>query len=95
MSPMSPMTQATGLLSHGVPAAIYASNEQSREPLSALEEHMTRLEKQLESVIKMVPGLPADQQDDYWALAADLQKAIREVRRQVQAERAGKPSPTK
>lgn len=63
-----------------------AADERSPELLRLLEQHLASLEEQLESVIKVASGLPVDQQDKYWALAADLQKEIRLTRKHILAE---------
>ena len=65
---------------------VYASDETDTEVLVSLEKHLAMVEEPLESVIRKASSLPLEQQDEYWALATDLQKEIRLTRRQILLE---------
>lgn len=71
-------------------SVVYSSDNENQEFLGALEQHLATAEEQLESIIKMASKLPVEEQDDYWALAKDLQKEIRLTRKQIEVERSKK-----
>ena len=60
--------------------------ESDPELLGSLEKHLAMVEEQLESIIRKAPRLPVERQDEYWALASDLQREIRQTRKQILAE---------
>ena len=60
--------------------------ENDPELLGSLEKHLAMVEEQLESIIRIASRLPVEQQDEYWALASDLQREIRQTRKQILAE---------
>jgi hypothetical protein len=65
---------------------IYTSNENDAELLGYLEKQLAMIEEQLESTIRIASRLPVEQQDEYWALASDLQREIRLTRKQILVE---------
>ena len=60
--------------------------ENDPELLGSLEKHLAMVEEQLESIIRKAPRLPVERQDEYWALASDLQREVRQTRKQILAE---------
>jgi len=60
--------------------------ENDPELLGSLEKHLAMVEEQLESIIRIASRLPVEQQDEYWALASDLQREIRQTRKQILAK---------
>jgi hypothetical protein len=72
------MTQALNLK--------YRSDENETELLGSLEKHLAMVEEQLESIIRIASRLAVEQQDEYWALASDLQREIRLTRKQILVE---------
>jgi len=62
------------------------SEENDPELLGSLEKHLAMVEEQLESIIRIASRLPVEQQDEYWTLASDLQREIRQTRKQILAE---------
>ena len=72
------MTQAFSLM--------YTSDENDTELLGSLEKHLATVEEQLKSTIRIASRLPVEQQDEYWALASDLQREIRLTRKQILVE---------
>jgi len=64
----------------------YKSNENDTELLGSLEKHLAMVEEQLESIVRIASRLPVEQQDEYWALASDLQREIRLTRKQILVE---------
>jgi len=76
---------------------MFESQENGPELLGSLERHLAMVEEQLESIIRIASRLPLGQQDEYWALASDLQREIRQTRKQILAEleRCGGDSPGK
>jgi hypothetical protein len=71
----------------------YTRGETDFDLVAALEKHLASVEKQLEAVIRMASRLPVEHQEEYWALAQDLQKEIRFTREQIMVARE-KKSPT-
>jgi hypothetical protein len=72
------MTQAFNLM--------YTLDEHDTELLGSLENHLAIVEEHLESIIRKAAQLPVEEQDEYWALASDLQREIRPTRKQIMAE---------
>ena len=66
---------------------VFVTDDASDESLGSLEEHLAMVEEQLDSIIRAASRLPAEQQDEYWALAKDLQKEIRLTRKRIELRR--------
>jgi hypothetical protein len=65
------------------PSVAFLTKSDDSELLRSLQKHLAMLEEQLASLIKQASQLPTSQQDQYWSLAADLQKEIRLTRKQI------------
>ena len=65
---------------------MYTSDESETELLGSLEKHLAMVEEQLESIIRKASTVAVEQQDEYWALASDLQREIRLTRKQILVE---------
>jgi hypothetical protein len=65
---------------------MYTSDENDTELLSSLQKHLAMVEEQLESTIRIASRLPVEKQDEYWALASDLQREIRLTRKRILVE---------
>lgn len=57
------------------------------ELLESLETHLAMVAEQLDSIIRKASRLPVEQQDEYWALAKDLQGEIRLTRKEIELQR--------
>lgn len=58
--------------------------------VASLKKHLASLEKQFEAVIRMASKVPVERQEQYWALAQDLQKERRLTRKQIMVAREKK-----